>query len=89
MTTQQRAAMAAAPAAAATGTAGTPRRRRIIVASVVLVVLADVVLAVTGKRATRQAPKPGASRRGIALAAVMAVTPGMPSCSRREHRSRS
>jgi len=75
MTTQQPAATVAAPAAAATGTAGTPRRRLIIVGSVVLVVLAGVVLAVTGKRATRQAPNPGASRRGIALAAVAAVMP--------------
>ena len=74
MTTQQPAATVAAPAAA-TGTAGTPRRRLIIVASVVLVVLAGVVLAVTGKRATRPAPNPGASRRGIALAAVTVVMP--------------
>ena len=44
-------------------------------ASVVLVVLAGVVLAVTGKRATRPAPNPGASRRGIALAAVTVVMP--------------
>ena len=75
MTTQQPAATVAAPAAAATGTAGTPRRRLIIVGSVVLVVLAGVVLAVTGKRATRPAPNPGASRRGIALAAVTVVMP--------------
>jgi len=73
MTTQQPASTAAAPPAAATGTAGTPRRRLIIVASVVLVVLAGVVPAVTAKRALRQAPGPGASRRGIALAAAAAV----------------
>jgi len=35
-------------------------------ASAVLVVLAGAVLAVSGKRAIRQAPGPGASRRGIA-----------------------
>ena len=75
MTTQQPAATVAAPAAAATGTTGTPRRRLIIVASVVLVVLAGMVLAVTGRRATRPAPNPGASRRGIALAAVAVVMP--------------
>ena len=75
MTTQQPAGTPAAPPAAATRTPGTPRRRLIIVASVVLVVLAGVVLAVTGKRATRQAPNPRASRRGIALAAVAVVMP--------------
>jgi pimeloyl-ACP methyl ester carboxylesterase len=73
MTTQQPAGAAAVPPFAATGTAGMPRRRLIIVASVVLVVLAGVVLAVTGKRAIRQAPGPGASRRGIALAAAAAA----------------
>ncbi len=73
MTTQQPAGTAAVPPAAATGTAGMPRRRLIIVARVVLVVLADVMLAVTGKRAIRQAPGPGASRWGIALAAAAVV----------------
>ena len=82
MTTQQPAGTPAAPPAAATRTPGTPRRRLIIVASVVLVVLAGVVLAVTGKRATRQAPNPRASRRGIALVAVAVVMPvALGACS--------
>ena len=70
MTTKQPAGTAAAPPAA-TVTAGTPRRRLTILASVLLVVLAGVVLAVTGKRAIKQAPNPRASRRGIALVAVV------------------
>ena len=72
MTTKQPAGTAAAPPAA-TVTAGTPRRRLTILASVLLVVLAGVVLAVTGKRAIKQAPNPRASRRGIALVAVAVV----------------
>jgi pimeloyl-ACP methyl ester carboxylesterase len=50
-----------------------PRRRLILVPRVVLAVFADAVLAVTAKRVLRQAPGPGASRRGIALVAAAAV----------------
>ena len=61
MTTKQPAGTAAAPSAA-TVTAGTPRRRLTILASVLLVVLAGVVLAVTGKRAIKQEPRPAPGR---------------------------
>jgi pimeloyl-ACP methyl ester carboxylesterase len=61
--------------------AGMPRRRLIIVASAVLLVLAGVMLAVTGKRAIRQAPGSGASRRGIALVAgAVVVSVALAAC---------